>query len=126
MFIVGAGLSMVNSSVINLLVLTVNPRDMGPASSMNTVFRNLGNSVGAPIAGSILSTFTIPVAAGSSDLLLPSTAAFKYTFYLAASAFLVVALIVLFANEVLGRSVSAPDSEPNVPEGKQSESAEVD
>jgi predicted MFS family arabinose efflux permease len=111
LFVVGMGLAMVIASVINLLVLTVDPRDIGLASSMNTVFRNLGNAVGAPITGSILSTFTVSVLAGSKNgsplyITVPSNAAFHYAFYLAAVSFVAIALILLFADEVLGKKVS--------------------
>jgi predicted MFS family arabinose efflux permease len=111
LFVVGMGLAMVIASAINLLVLTVDPRDIGLASSMNTVFRNLGNAVGAPITGSILSTFTVSVLAGSKNgapvyISVPSNAAFHYAFYLAAVSFVAIALILLFADEVLGKKAS--------------------
>jgi hypothetical protein len=78
---------------------------------MNTVFRNLGNAVGAPITGSILSTFTVSVLAGSKNgspfyVTVPSNAAFHYAFYLAAVSFVAIALILLFADEVLGKKAS--------------------
>jgi MFS family permease len=112
MFVIGAGLAMVIASIINLLVLTVDPRDIGLASSMNTVFRNLGNSVGAVITGSILSTFTVLIVVGSGNgsplyMSVPSQAAFQYTFCLAGASFVAIALIVLFADEVLGKKAIA-------------------
>jgi len=84
----GAGISLLNASVINLLMLTVEPRDMGLATSMNTVFRNLGGSLGAPIAGSILATYTAPVLVGMINNVpiyevLPTAQAFQYSFYIA-------------------------------------------
>ncbi len=108
LFVIGAGLAMVIASVINLLVLSVDLKDIGLSSAMNTVFRNLGNSVGAPIAGSILSTFTTSVAVGSKNgsqlyVSVPSNVAFQYTFYVAAALFVVIALIVSSAEEVLGK-----------------------
>ena len=111
LFVVGIGVGMVSASVINLLVLTVDPRDIGLASSMNTVFKNLGNAVGAPITGSILSTFTVSILVGSKNgssiyMSVPSNAAFHYCFYLAAVSFAAIALIVLFADEVLGKKAS--------------------
>ena len=56
MAVIGSGLAIMNSAVINLLVLTVEPRDMGLATALNAVFRNVGSSLGAPLAGSLLST----------------------------------------------------------------------
>jgi len=112
LFVVGIGVGMVSASVINLLVLTVDPRDIGLASSMNTVFKNLGNAVGAPITGSILSTFIVSILVSSTNgspiyISLPSNAAFHYCFYLAALTFMIMALIISFADEVLGKKVSA-------------------
>ncbi len=91
MFVAGAGLAVLQASVINLLTLSIETRDMGLATSMNTVFRNLGSSVGAPIAGSLLSTF----APGS---------AFQYIFLIAVAAFILVILVVPYGVEVLGRT----------------------
>lgn len=106
MFVSGAGLSLVNSSAINLLVLTVDPNDMGFASSMNSVFRNLGNSIGTPIAGSILSTFVISAYVNSKTISLPSSSAFHLVFYLAAIAFVATAILALVSKEVLGKGES--------------------
>ncbi len=97
MIVIGAGLAVMNSSVINLLVLTVEPREMGLATSLNAVFRNVGSSLGAPIAGTLLSTYTI---AGGT---LPGPTAFRDSFLIAAVAAIVAAAIVVFAKEILGR-----------------------
>jgi MFS family permease len=107
MFVVGAGISIVLTCTINLLVLTVDMKKMGLANSMNNVFKNLGSSLGAPLAASLLSTFTVSVVVGSQAgkaiyQTLPSAAAFQYAFYLAAGVFLATALVVVFAHEVLG------------------------
>jgi large-conductance mechanosensitive channel len=109
------------SSVQNLLLLTVDPKDMGLASSLNTVFRNLGNSMGAPIAGSIMSTFTFSLLVGHSSTgseiykSFPSAAVFQYSFSIAAVAFLLIALVVLFAHEVLGKNRRANANEKKFP-----------
>ena len=99
--VIGAGIALLNASVINLLVLTVDPRDMGQATAMNNVFRNLGGSVGAPIAGSLLATYTIQsgALAGSG---LPAHFAFQVAFWIAAAVTLVGGLAVLLSQEVLG------------------------
>jgi hypothetical protein len=82
---------------------------MGLTTAMNTVFRNLGDSIGAPIAGSVLSTFTVSVLIGYSKAgtaiyrSFPSAAAFEYCFYIAAAAFAVIAIVILFGREVLGK-----------------------
>ncbi len=99
MFVMGAGIAIMNASVINLLVLTVEPREMGLATSLNAVFRNIGSSIGAPIAGSLMSTFTVVVYGQS----FPSATAFRDAYLIAAAATLVAAVLVLFAKEILGR-----------------------
>jgi MFS family permease len=101
-FVTGAGISILNASTINLLVLTVDPRDMGIATSMNAVFRNLGRSLGAPIAGALLATFTATVTINGISQTLPTAQAFQYSFYFAAALFILVAAVLLFAEEVIG------------------------
>jgi MFS family permease len=98
-FVIGAGMALLNSSVINLLVLTVDPKDMGQATAMNNVFRNVGGSVGAPIAGSLLTTFVLTSGVFGG---LPSHLAFQYAFWIAAIVTLAGGLTVLFGQEVLG------------------------
>ena len=99
MVVIGAGLAVMNASVINLLILTVEPHDMGIATSMNAVFRNVGSSIGAPVAGSLMATYTIV----SYGVAFPDATAFHYAYLLAAVSFGVAAVLTLFAREVLGR-----------------------
>jgi MFS family permease len=99
--VMGAGIALLNASIINLLILTVDPRDMGQATAMNNVFRNIGGSVGAPIAGSLLATYVLrtgPFAAFG----LGTHQDFEYAFWIASAITLVGALFILFAEEVLG------------------------
>jgi MFS family permease len=98
-FVVGAGMALLNASIINLLVLTVDPKDMGQATAMNNVFRNLGSSVGAPIAGSLLSTYVVTSGPFAG---VPAHAAFQYAFWIAAVTTVVGGLLVLLGEEVLG------------------------
>lgn len=106
MFIAGAGLSVLNASVINLLILTVDPRDMGLATALNTVFRAFGTSLGAPIAGSVLSTFTAYVIVGGHFRMLPTIQAFHYIFIVTTSLLAAVAVLVTLSTEILGRSTA--------------------
>jgi MFS family permease len=99
--VIGAGIALLNASVINLLVLTVDPRDMGQATAMNNVFRNLGGSVGAPIAGSLLATYTL-TSGRLGGLGLPDHYAFQLAFWIAAAVTLVGGVAVILAQEVLG------------------------
>jgi MFS family permease len=98
--VVGAGIGLLNASIINLLVLTVDPKDMGQATAMNNVFRNVGGSVGAPIAGSLLATYVLT--SGPFAGLFPSHVGFEYVFLLAAGATVAGTCTIVFAQEVLG------------------------
>ncbi|MCI4345961.1 MAG: MFS transporter [Thermoplasmata archaeon] len=103
--VTGAGIALLNASIINMLVLSVDPKDMGQATAMNNVFRNLGGSVGAPIVGSLLAAYVTGVIVPSGPLAgtnLPSLLAFQYAFYIAAAITLVGALAIVFGQEVLG------------------------
>ncbi|MCL4447678.1 MAG: MFS transporter [Candidatus Thermoplasmatota archaeon] len=107
-FVTGAGLSMLNASVINYLILTVDPRDMGLATGMNGTFRNVGSAIGAPTAGSLLSTFTAVYTIGNVGghpitAVLPSHLAFYYAFIIAAATFAAGIVTIYFGEEVLGK-----------------------
>ena len=114
-FVTGAGLSMINASVINFLILTVDPRDMGLATGMNGTFRSVGSAIGAPIAGSLLSTFTASytiayVGGHPITKILPSHLAFYYAFVIAAATFVASIVTIVFGREVLGKR-SAKETE---------------
>jgi MFS family permease len=118
--VTSVGLAMLLVSMQNLLVLTVQPSEMGLATSMNTVFRNVGQSLGAPIAGSLLSTFVftifIKTPSGLRPFSLPTLAAFQYTYYIAAIAFVAGLVVSILAHEVMGKKAKsefAVDSGPN-------------
>ncbi|HTP54729.1 MAG TPA: MFS transporter [Thermoplasmata archaeon] len=97
--VVGAGIGLLNASIINLLVLTVDPRDMGQATAMNNVFRNVGGSVGAPIAGSLLATYVLTSGLATG---FPLHIAFEYAFFIAAGITVAGTVSIVFAQEVLG------------------------
>ena len=101
-FVVGAGLALLNASVINLLILTVDPRDMGQATAMNNVFRNIGGSIGSPIAGSLLATYVTVFVHGPLSLSVPAHLAFQWAYWIAAAVTLIGGLTVLWGQEVLG------------------------
>ena len=97
--VIGAGIALLNASIINLLVLTVDPKDMGQATAMNNVFRNVGGSVGAPIAGSLLATYILTSGPYAG---LAAHAAFRYAFWIASLVTLVGGIAVVFGQEVIG------------------------
>ena len=112
-FLIGSGIAILNAAVINLLILTVEPRDMGLATAMNSVFRNVGSSIGAPIAGSLLATWTWTyVVPHYGPVTAPATLAFQWAFGIAAIVFVAAGVVVVFAQEVLGRKsvVSRPSA----------------
>ncbi len=88
----------------NLLVLSVERREMGLATSLSIVFRNVGSSLGAPIAGSLLSTFVVTYLVGTQHVTLPSNTAFEYAYYIAVVGFAVSFLLAFFAREVIGKA----------------------
>lgn len=94
--IFGTGLAMINVPAINLLVLSIDEHKMGLATSMNTVFRSTGSSLGAPIAGSILSTFTVSSMYGA----LPSSNAFHFIFLIATAFCIMAGILSIFAIEL--------------------------
>ena len=103
-FVTGAGIALLNASIINLLVLTVDPKNMGQATAMNNVFRNLGGSVGAPIVGALLAAYstTVTFPPNPVPLVVPRLIAFHYAFWIAAAITVIGGLAVLFGEEVLG------------------------
>ena len=103
-FGIGAGIGITNSGVINLLVLTVNPRKMGLATSLSAVFRNIGSSIGAPLSGSLLTTFTVVLVTPVGSATIPSFLAFQWSFALAAVFFGFAGGFVMFGREVLGKN----------------------
>ena len=109
-FITGSGFSLLNGTIINFIVLTVNPRDMGIATAMNSTFRFLGSSIGAPVAGSILATYstirTVPGPHGGYASSIPEGVAFTYIFIIAAIVFFSAALLIPLGKEVLGKSAT--------------------
>jgi MFS family permease len=103
--VIGSGMALLNASIINMLVLTVDPKDMGQATAMNNVFRNLGGSVGAPIVGALLAAYVTGIVVPSGPLAgtnLPSLAAFQYAFWIAALVTILGGAVVVFGQEVLG------------------------
>jgi len=104
------GSGMLTVSIQNLLVLSIEPKEMGLGTSLNTSFRYIGQSLGAPIAGAILSTFVSVQTTGAYSFSLPSHAAFQFCFYLAATLFVVMGVISLLGREVMGKR--APTSVP--------------
>ncbi len=101
--LVAGGLGILLVASQNLLVLSVKKREMGLTTSLNTVFRNIGSSLGAPIAGSLMTTFALTYVIGGQTVSLPTATAFHYSYYIAILGFAVSFVVSLFAQEVMGK-----------------------
>ncbi len=97
------GSGMLTVSIQNLLVLSIRKSEMALGTALNTDFRYIGQSLGAPIAGAILSTYVGSYMISGHVLSLPTRTAFQYCFYTSVVAFIVVGLLVVFAREVIGK-----------------------
>jgi MFS family permease len=95
------GQGMLTVATQNLLVFSITRNDMALGTSLNTTFRYIGQTVGAPVAGALLSTFVTSYTMGGSSLALPTKAAFQYCFYVSVAAFIIVGLSSIFAHEVI-------------------------
>jgi MFS family permease len=102
-FFIGSGIGIVTAGMINLLVLTVDPREMGLATSLQSVFRNVGSSIGATVSGSLLATFATVVVVSGKTQTLPSFLSYQVSFAIATVCFAVAGVVVLFGHEVLGK-----------------------
>jgi len=104
MVISSVGLTLLNVSLINLLVFSVDPRNMALSTGLNTVFRNMGAAWGPAVAGSILDTYKSPLLISISPtywIEAPSRYAYQLVFLVTASTFLVLlTLIYLASSEV--------------------------
>ncbi len=101
------GSGMLTVSIQNLLVLSIEKSEMSLGTALNTDFRYIGQTLGAPIAGAVLSTFVKSYLIGGHVLSLPTRAAFQDRFYISVVAFVVVGLLVMFAREVIGKKADS-------------------
>jgi MFS family permease len=97
----GLGMLLVPSQ--NLLVLSIQRRQMGLGTSLNTVFRNIGSSIGAPIAGSLMSTFAVTYVIAGKVVSVPTNTAFDYAYYIAVAGLLLTLVVSFFGQEVIGK-----------------------
>ena len=98
------GSGMLTVSIQNLLVLSIAKSEMSLGTSLNTAFRYVGQTLGAPTAGALLSTFVASYSVSGHVLSLPTRAAFQYCFYVSVVAFVAVGLLSIFAGEVIGKN----------------------
>ncbi|WP_232462885.1 hypothetical protein [Thermococcus sp. P6] len=102
---VGAGITLMNVSLINVLVFSVPPRSMGIATGSNSLFRNFGSTWGPAIAGTVMSTYYVlfhpPGAPASVQIKIPTARAYEVLFGTSAGIFLLLAFLVLAVREVM-------------------------
>jgi predicted MFS family arabinose efflux permease len=84
----GTGLTLSLASMANLVVSSVDQREVGVASGINTVTRTVGGSFGAAVAAAILSTHTLPGG-------LPTEGAYTATFAFSGGAALLAFLAAI-------------------------------
>jgi MFS family permease len=101
------GSGMLTVSIQNLLVLSIQKSEMALGTSLNTAFRYIGQTLGAPIAGTFLSTFIKNYTVSDHILSLPARAAFQYCFYTSVIAFTLVGVLAIFSREVIGKKMKA-------------------
>jgi len=92
------GSGMLTVSIQSLLVLSIAKSEMALGTSLNTAFRYVGQTLGAPVAGAFLSTYV------TSVTMLPTRAAFQYCFYVSVVAFIIVGLLATLAREVVDKT----------------------
>ena len=102
------GVAAMNVSLINILVFSVEPQVMGVSTAMNSVFRNLGGTLGPAVAGSLESTFTSLVLMGilpgnNVPLLVtvPSMFAFQVGAIISALTVVIIGILAYFSVEVI-------------------------
>jgi MFS family permease len=87
--ITSAGVGATFASIPNLIIGAVDERETGEATAVNTVMRNIGSSLGAQVAGTIIATHVL----GNG---LPQNAGFKIAFLISAAGAAIAAISVLF------------------------------
>jgi len=112
-FAFGAGL--IGVSRQNLLVLSLDRAEMGLGTSLNSSFFYIGQSVGAPLSGAILTTYVATQSVGGHVVTLPTSVAFQCCFYAAVLVYILLGVLAMFAREVIGRRASPVGSSRILP-----------
>ncbi len=101
--VIGSGITLMNVSLINILVFSVEQRHMGVATGANTLFRNFGSTWGPAIAGTVMSMYYVMVRIPHTPIYIkiPDSTAYKILFSAAGAIFLFLIFLSFFAVEVL-------------------------
>jgi MFS family permease len=92
--LLGLGFGSAYAAMATLIAENVRPEEMGVATGVNSVMRQIGGVIGAQAGAALLSTFTIPGTDG-----LPALRGYVITFALAAAMALVAAVLALLTPE---------------------------
>ncbi len=105
--IVSAGIVLMNVSLINVLIFSVDKRVMGIATGANSLFRNFGATWGPAIAGTIMTTYytLIHLPAPPYVMQIPTNKAYEVLFSGSAVIFLLLGILSLFIIEVMKKGV---------------------
>lgn len=104
MIITSLGSTLLNISLVNIVIFSVDRSILGTASGLNTVFRNMGAAWGPAVAGTIMDLFKERLTISLSPpvtIEVPSHFAYQLIFYITASLFTSLALILTMVGEVL-------------------------
>ncbi|NPA75747.1 MAG: MFS transporter [Euryarchaeota archaeon] len=101
--VVSVGIILMNVSLINVLIFSVDRRVMGVATGANSLFRNFGATWGPAIAGTVMATYytVIHLPVPPYVMQIPTSKAYEVLFSGAAVVFLILAVLSLFIKEVL-------------------------
>ncbi|WP_201783068.1 MFS transporter [Pyrodictium occultum] len=97
----GVGMSLLNVSLINILVFTVDRGAMGVATGLNTLFRSLGSAWGPAVAGSVMSLYSARILLHGSEVEVPLPQAYTVLFLAAAALYAALAAASLRVREVV-------------------------
>jgi len=98
---ISLGSALINVSLINMVIFSVDRKNIGIATGLNTVFRNVGAAWGPAIAGTIMNQYQDNINLGKIILSVPSHFAYQLIFYITAGLFIVLLFSLFFTTEVL-------------------------
>ncbi len=103
--VVGTSISVLNVSLINILVFTVERRFLGVTTGLNSLFRNLGASWGPAVAGTLMSMYStvimFPTGRGFARIVIPKPLAYRYLFLLSACLYIALLYAARYIREVV-------------------------
>ncbi len=101
--VVSVGIILMNVSLINVLIFSVDRRVMGVATGANSLFRNFGATWGPAIAGTVMSTYytIVHLPVPPYEMQIPTSEAYRVLFTGAAIIFLALGIISIAIRDVL-------------------------